>query len=418
MKLIKIILNLFDGSTTPDTTGSPGMSAEMKTYYDRQLLRSAEPLLIHDQFAVKKPIPPGSGKTIEFRRTAALPKALTALTEAKTPKGQNLSVSAITTTIKQYGGWIQSSDLLQLTTIDPILDERTKVLGSQAGRTLDTITREVINGGTNVQYAHKVSGNSKTPIYSRGDLTADCHITLDEIFRAAATLKAKNAPTIDGKYVAIIHPFTAYDIMSFDDEWIDVNKYSNATKIFEGEIGSIGGVRFVESTEAKVFLPGAIFKDGENSAVVSADAAASNTTVKVNGIFEKSTATAQVYVNGVANTITGVSADTSTGTSTITLGTALAAAVPAGSVICGKGASKTAGAVFSTIVLGSNAYATTELSGGGLQHIVKQLGYGDDPLNQRSSSGWKATKAAIILNDFYMVRIESINEYSTKISEN
>lgn len=417
MKFLRFILNMFDGSTTPDTTLSAGMSVEMKTYYDKQLLTNAEPLLIHDQFADKRPIPANSGKTIEFRRVASLPKALTALTEAVTPKGQNMSVSAITTTIKQYGGWIQSDDLLQMTTIDPILDERTKVLGSQAGRTLDTITREVVNGGTNVQYAHKVSGGVKTPVYSRGDLTKDCHLSFDEFFRAAATLKAKNAPTIDGKYVAIIHPYSEYDIMS-SPEWIDVNKYSNATKIFNGEIGSIGSVRFVESTEAKVFLPGAIFKGGENSAVVSADAAASNTTVKVNGIFEKSTATAQVYVNGVANTITGVSADTSTGISTITLGTALAAAVPAGSVICGRGASKTAGAVFSTVVLGAKAYATTELSNGGLQHIVKQLGYGEDPLNQRSSSGWKATKAAAILNDFYMVRIESINDYSTVISEN
>ena len=169
MKLLKIILNLFDGSTSPDTTTSPGMSAEMKTYYDKQLLTNAEPLLIHDQFADKKPIPQGSGKTIEFRRFASLPKALTALTEAKTPKGQNMSVSAITATVKQYGGWIQSSDLLQMTTIDPVLDERTKILGSQAGRTLDTITREIANGGTNVQYAHKVSGGNKAPTYSRGE---------------------------------------------------------------------------------------------------------------------------------------------------------------------------------------------------------------------------------------------------------
>ena len=64
MKFLKIILNLFDGSTTPDTTGSSGMSAEMKTYYDKQLLTNAEPLLIHDQLADKRPIPQGSGKTI------------------------------------------------------------------------------------------------------------------------------------------------------------------------------------------------------------------------------------------------------------------------------------------------------------------------------------------------------------------
>ena len=45
--------------------------------------------------------------------------------------------------------------------------------------------------------------------------------------------------------------------------------------------------------------------------------------------------------------------------------------------------------MFGTLVLGAHAYGVTELEGGGLEHIVKQLGYGDDPLNQRASVGWK-----------------------------
>mgnify|MGYP004479777123 CR=1 FL=1 len=69
-------------------------------------------------------------------------------------------------------------------------------------------------------------------------------------------------------------------------------------------------------------------------------------------------------------------------------------------------------AVFSTLVIGANAYGVTEVEGGGLQHIVKPLGYGDDPLNQRASVGWKAIKTAEILVQPYMVRIESLSKYS------
>lgn len=76
-------------------------------------------------------------------------------------------------------------------------------------------------------------------------------------------------------------------------------------------------------------------------------------------------------------------------------------------------------AVYSTLVLGAHAYATTELEGGGMQHIVKQLGYGDDPLNQRASVGWKATKTAERLSEQYMVRIESCSaRYSAKALAN
>ena len=57
--------------------------------------------------------------------------------------------------------------------------------------------------------------------------------------------------------------------------------------------------------------------------------------------------------------------------------------------------------------------------GGGMQHIVKQLGYGDDPLNQRASVGWKAVKTAERLSEQYMVRIESCSaRYSAKAKAN
>lgn len=56
----------------------------------------------------------------------------------------------------------------------------------------------------------------------------------------------------------------------------------------------------------------------------------------------------------------------------------------------------------------------TEVTGGGLQTIVKQLGSGgsSDPLDQRATAGWKALKTACILADEYMVRIESTSSFA------
>ena len=69
--------------------------------------------------------------------------------------------------------------------------------------------------------------------------------------------------------------------------------------------------------------------------------------------------------------------------------------------------------VYSTLILGADAYGVTELEGGGLQHIVKQLGYGDDPLNQRASVGWKAVKTAERLSEQYMVRIGAASTFES-----
>lgn len=319
-----MILNLRLFDANPNTTTDPNLSAEMKTYYSDYLIDNAKPNLVHDQFGQKHPIPQNGGKTIQFRKFVPFSKAIDPLSEGITPDGAALSVTNVTATVDQYGFFVTISDVLMLTAVDNTLVETTKLLGAQAGATLDTITREVLNGGTSVMYA----GGKE----ARNALDATCKLTVEDVFKAARFLKTQNAPKINGSYVAIIHPDVAYDLMR-DEEWIDVHKYSGATEIYEGEIGKLAGVRFVESTEAKIFA--------------------------------------------------------------------------------GEGASSRD--VYSTLVLGANAYGVTEITGGGLQHIVKQLGSGGtaDPLNQRATAGWKGTKTAERLVENYMIRIESASSFES-----
>ena len=313
----KYNLQMFADLNT-QTTGSAGLSVEMKTYYSDYLIDNAMPKLVHDQFGQKHPIPKNGGKTIEFRKYSPLPKLTTPISEGVTPDGQSLNMSTIEATVAQYGGYITLSDVLLLTAIDNNLVQATKLLGAQAGSTLDTITREVLNGGTNVIF----SGGKD----ARGDLDASSLLTVDDVKKAVRLLKNQNAEQISGSWVGIIHPDIAYDLTN-DPTWKDVKTYSDPSDMYEGEIGKLFGVRFVETTEAKIWA----------------------------------------------------------------------------------GAGAGGRAVYSTLILGDNAYGVTEVSGGGLQHIVKQLGSAGtgDPLDQRATAGWKATKVAERLVENYMVRIES-----------
>lgn len=312
-----MMINLQVFANVVQTTLLEGLSAENKTFYDMTLLDEAQAALVHDQFAQKRPIPQNGGKTIEFRKFASLPKATTPLTEGVTPDGKSLNVTAITATVAQYGDYITQSDVLELTSIDNTIVEATKILGRQAGLTLDTVTRNVLQSGTNVTYCPKSDG---TEVTSRSGLDATCQLTVKVVQQVVAKLKGQNAPTINGKYVAIIHPYVAYSLMR-DPEWIDAHKYAQPDNLFTGEIGEIAGVRFVETTEAKVYD----------------------------------------------------------------------------------------GGVFGTLIMGANAYGVTEITGGGLQTIIKQKGSAGtaDPLDQRSSIGWKAIKTAELLIPNYLVRVES-----------
>ncbi|MBR4308566.1 MAG: N4-gp56 family major capsid protein [Oscillospiraceae bacterium] len=323
----KMNLQLFAAQTTTQDSLSP----EMKTFYDMNLIDEAGANLIHDQFGQKRPIPASGGKTIEFRKFSPLPKATTPLTEGVTPNGNQLEVSTVTATVNQYGDYIVQSDVLELTAVDNTILEAAKILGRQAGATLDTVVRNALHTGTNVTYCPKIGADgTETEVQSRSALDETAQLTVDVVNQVVAKLRAQNAPTIDGKYVAIIHPYVAYDLMR-DPEWIDAHKYAQAQALYEGEVGEIGGVRFVQTTEAKIY--------------------------------------------------TG-------------------AGCPAGL------------AVFGSLFFGDGAYGVTEIQGGGLQTIVKQKGSGGtaDPLDQRSSVGWKALKTAQVLIPNYLVRVESCSK--------
>ncbi len=229
------------------------LSPEMKTFYNTQIIRMAEPQLRYKQFAKKTPMPSHNGKSVSWRKWTSFAKAMTALTEGVTPTGSKLNVSELTATVAQHGDYSVTSDVLQLTAIDNVIMEQTSLHASQAAVTLDALCRNEVMTGTNVVYAPKVSGTTVTAVTSRSGIDKTCLITPDLIASVAAKLEANNAPKIDGSYVAIIHPYIKKDIMGCDG-FTELVKYTdNVEQVFKGEIGEIMGVRFVVSSEAKIW---------------------------------------------------------------------------------------------------------------------------------------------------------------------
>ena len=390
------------------TTGATGLSAEMKTFYDMALIDEAQANLVHDQFGQKRPIPANGGKIIEFRKFAPLAKATTPLTEGVTPDGKQLSVSTVSAAVSQYGDYITQSDMLELTALDNTILESTKLLGRQAGATLDTVVRNVMHSGTNVMYAEKSTASGTEEVKKREALDKSCKITVELIQRAVAKLRAQNAPPINGKYVGIIHPYVAYDLMR-DSEWIDAHKYAQPENLYEGEIGEIAGVRFVQTTEAKIYCGADLAGDSRTLSVNNASGyTGSVSAVKFDGgtVAENALAGRYILLNGVRAKVTANTADT------LTIEAADFGTVADNSVIYPGEGGADGLAVFGTLILGDGAYGVTEVTGGGLEIIVKQRGSSGaaDPLDQRSSVGWKAIKTAEMLIENDLVRIESVSK--------
>jgi len=305
---------------TWEDQGTQGLTNRQITFYNRSLLERLLPSLIFLKHGQKKPIPKKHGMTANFRKFNRLEPALEPIVEGITPKGNKLDITAIHAVVQQYGDYLTLTDLIDLAGIDPHVTEATQLLGEQAAETLDIVVRDIVAKGTNVYY---VGGGTERSDVGDGD-----NITAQTMRRVRQIMARNNVKPYDGKdYLAFIHPDVSYDIMG-DETWESANNYANTGRIFDGEIGRLYGVRYIESTLCPIFA-------GE-----------------------------------------------------------------------GEGGED----VYGTIVIGKNAYGVPDIDGSSKpETIVKPLGSGgtEDPLNQRSSVGWKAMLTSIRLDELCILRVES-----------
>lgn len=229
--------------------GINGMSAELKQTYDRTLLSVAEQNLVFMNYGLKRDIPARGGKSIEFRRFEKITVGTHVLTEGTPPTETQATISTVAATISQYGAFSKISDVLQLQSFDPIIDEYSEKYGIHAGEVLDTVVRDVLIAGTTVQYASTAA--------SRAQVGSGMFLNAAELAEARRTLRRNNArPAVEGKFVCFIHPDNSKDL--YDDVDI-VNAFKDAAPrdsnnpLFTGVIGDWMGIRFVETTNLKVY---------------------------------------------------------------------------------------------------------------------------------------------------------------------
>ena len=231
-------------NTNANMTTSTGLTPGMQTYYNRTLLKVFEPELVHLQFGEQFPLPPNNGNVMQMRKILPIPAKTTALTEGNPGTGAMLAETAVTVEVRQYGDHAEFTDFLDLTHIDVNLAKKVELMGNAGARSLDALVRDELATCTNVIYA---GGKA-----SRSALTSADKLTSVELRKAVRLLKKNLAQSFEGYYVAIVGPDTVYDLQD-DDAFVKVSQYQEKENIYRGEVGRLYGVRFVETTEAKIF---------------------------------------------------------------------------------------------------------------------------------------------------------------------
>ena len=223
------------------------------TAYDLMAFFALRPELYFDGTADVQPSNqsmPGSAVTFTIQNDLAV--ASTSLSESVDVSAVAMSDSQITLTLAEYGNAVITTALGRGTSFLDLDRLVTNVVGFNAGISLDTIARNVLQAGSNVNYA---AGNGTNTATSRNTVTPANTLVAADIRNARATLSRNNVQRIGGYYLAFIHPDVSYDLQGQTGSatWNEPHAYNEPDQIWQGELGSFQGFRFIETPRAPVF---------------------------------------------------------------------------------------------------------------------------------------------------------------------
>jgi N4-gp56 family major capsid protein len=218
------------------------------TAYDQMAYYAYRPELYFDHMADVQPTNQSHvGASVVFSIQNDLAVASTPLSETVDVTPATLSDSQVTVSLAEYGNTVTTTALVRGTSyldLDPIV---ANVIGYNAGISIDTVARNVVQAGTNVFYSGAAT--------SRATVTTAMTLSGNDVRKAKAKLRGANVPTIGGAYMAVIHPDVAY-VFTGDTggaNFRDPHTYSQPDEIWTGEIGMFEGFRFVEAPRAPLF---------------------------------------------------------------------------------------------------------------------------------------------------------------------
>lgn len=230
-----------------------GIGSRQNLYADEVFLAHAVPKQILERYATIKPLPKNKTLTIAFRRVIPFDVTDVPLQEGVTPTPEGIIFEDVQTTLKQYGNWVQISDVVSDTLQDPVLTEMATALGEQAAQQRELINWGVYRSGLNVYY----SSTTANPTL-RSQVNAP--VTIQMIRRVEQFLDQQYATRItkmlnpSGDYGTVPVPagYIGIGHTNLRGDLYDLPGFRRAELYASGkpedsEIGSADGVRFVLS---------------------------------------------------------------------------------------------------------------------------------------------------------------------------
>ena len=436
-------------------------SADVSNYIADKTLPLARRQLVVYQFGDPLSLPKGSGLTYTATRYVRVPLPNAPLTEGVPPQGQQMTIQQVSVTAQQWGDKITITDVAEMTIKHPLFKKAIELTSLSIAETLERNTFNNILGGTQINYVNTRG--------SRAALQTTDVMTIHEVNRIVGTLATLGAPRFMGDemtdtkldaegggakasndprgmphFTAVIHPLVAQDMREITT-LVTAWSYSDINRLYNFELGEVGGVRFCFSNMVPTFTG---FAANNTGAAGNAGALASNANYKLivtasdtqnqfeSQIFQLSNAinvvgpngsialtlpanpgfTFNVYL-GIGNSPANLATSPQGPLSGPLTGQATQLAPGQTVTLTGIGVAQTPSAapntgvtVYPNFIFGRGAYGQVKLDDVKISYLKDPDK--SDPLNQLRIVGWKVFYGTIILNQQFFARIESSSAFS------
>jgi N4-gp56 family major capsid protein len=208
----------------------------------RKTLEFAKPKLVYPQFGAPDLIMARKGQTASWLKFTKMDIPSAVLTDKPTWDPKTIADDTVTATLELWGNGVELTEALEKTSFLELPSEYKKLIGQNAGETINEKVRDVMKAGSSVNYANGA--------LSRAALTSSDTIDLDDILDTVEALEVADAPKIGDEYVAIISPYVKTRLMKNEAFREAVRYLAKGSSMFTGELVSLDGTKFVVTSTA------------------------------------------------------------------------------------------------------------------------------------------------------------------------
>ena len=223
---------------------------QLKPYFDEMIYRVFKKKLYFYDMQEKKKLPDGTNShvwTVYNQKEFEIEDVLLSV-EGAEPKDINTDARQVTSYVQEYGIKSTITRKASTQTYFDVYTESAIELWRKMAEIQDKIIQQKIDSTLPINGANRIF---PWAITARANITSTDVMNAKLVAKAATLLDDKAVPTIGESYVMVIPSKVKYDIITEAVPWsfVDVNKYNPWTvdKIFNGEIGTLYGVRIVVS---------------------------------------------------------------------------------------------------------------------------------------------------------------------------